>query len=92
MATAWPLVGFLRHGHWVGYWMGFYGMVTEWVSDARLLGRSLDGFRKHGHWVGFRGMATGWVSEAWLLGGSLDGFQRHGRWLGHWMGFCSMAT
>ena len=46
----------------MGYWMGFYGMVTEWVSDARLLGRSLDGFRRHGHWVGFRGMAAGWVT------------------------------
>ena len=63
-------------------------MVTGWVSEAWPLGRSQDGFLRHGHWVGVRGMAaggvTGWVSEAW----SQDGFLTHG----HWVGFRRMAT
>ena len=29
-AEAWPLGGFLMHGHWVGFW----GMATGWVSEA----------------------------------------------------------
>ena len=51
---AWPLGGFQRHGHWVG----FRGMAAEWVSEAWPLG----GFKRHGHWVGFRGIAAGWVT------------------------------
>ena len=34
-------------------------MTAGWVSEAWLLGGSLDGFLRHGHWVGFRGMAAG---------------------------------
>ena len=37
-------------------------MTAGWVSEAWLLGGSLDGFLRHGRRV------TGWVSQAWPLG------------------------
>ena len=93
VSEAWPLVGFLRHGNWVGFRGMAAGWVTGWVSEAW----SQDGFLRHGHCVGFRGMAAGWVSEAWPLGAYLDGFlsrvtglggfQTHCCWVGHLMGF-----
>ena len=68
VSDAWPLGGFLRHGHWVSFWM-----ATGWISEAC----PLDEFLRHGHSVGFYGMATRWVSEALPL----NGFLRHDHWL-----------
>ena len=49
VSEAWPLVGFLRHGNWVGFRGMAAGWVTGWVSEAW----SQDGFLRHGHWMGF---------------------------------------
>ena len=49
VSEAWPLVGFLRHGNWLGFRGMAAGWVTGWVSEAW----SQDGFLRHGHWMGF---------------------------------------
>ena len=53
VSEAWPLGGFLMHGHWMGFWdgflrhgcmVGFLGMFTGWVSEWPPVG-----FLRHGH-------------------------------------------
>ena len=61
VSEAWPLVGFLRHGNWVGFRGMAAGWVTGWVSEAWPLGGlqthshsgSLDGFLRFGQRMGF---------------------------------------
>ena len=94
VSEAWPLVGFMRHGHLVGFW----GMATSYLCIFNV---TQDWRSCWPHCaVSFKGMATGWVPKTWpqigflrkchchWMGGSMNGFMRHG----YWMGFWGMAT
>ena len=94
VSEAWPLVGFMRHGHLVGVW----GMATSYLCIFNV---TQDWRSCWPHCaVSFKGMATGWVPKTWpqigflrkchchWMGGSMNEFLRHG----HWMGFWGMAT
>ena len=85
VSEAWPLVGFMRHGHLVGFW----GMATSYLCIFNV---TQDWRSCWPHCaVSFKGMANGWVSKH----GHRLGFWGNAtatEWVGQWMSFWGMAT